>query len=208
MKNPPSYILPAAVFAIFCFVFGWFYFFNQFWTHIATDRFQALVEYPGPQFRGHRGLQILVHRQFLPVMQRLDAYAANRHLHILITGSFRPPDKKISSTIVAPAVRSNHLAGHAVDFNVVYADNVYESEDLNKAAFHTLPEPVKRFFEDIRQDSGMRWGGDFEAEDPVHLDDGLNINQPDVWEMHYQSCFADYAHAEHKWVRWVKGLFL
>ena len=84
---------------------------------------------------------------------------------------------------------------------------VYESEDLNRAAFQTLPEPVRQFIGDIRLDPGLRWGGDFETEDPVHLDDGLNIHQPDAWESHYRGCFTDYTHAERKWVRWLKDLF-
>ena len=34
----------------------------------------------------------------------------------------------------------------------------------------------------IRDDSELRWGGDFSPEDPVHIDDGLNVRDRDRWD--------------------------
>lgn len=178
---------------------GYFYFFNQFWTHLDPGTFIHLSEFTGSRMRGHRGRQILVHRDFAGIASRLNAYAVNNNVHLLITASFRPPDKKLTDAIVPPAVKSNHLAGHALDFNIVYGGKVFESEDMSRKKFPHLPDAVKNFINDIQKDAGMRWGGDFETQDPVHLDDAVNIHNPDRWEQYFGGCVTDYINAVPKW---------
>lgn len=207
MKQWPLSVIFAGILAVSGGVFGYFYFFNQFWTHVRVDRFEALAEYRGPCVRAHRGRQVLVHRDFLPVMARLETYAAARGLALLVTSSYRPPDRQVTDAIVAPAVRSNHLAGHALDFNVIYGGRTYESEALGRGVLPALPEPVRRFIGDVRVDAVMRWGGDFETEDPVHVDDGLNSRYPEAWDDHYHAALADYVRAERKWKGWIRKLF-
>jgi hypothetical protein len=41
---------------------------------------------------------------------------------------------------------------------------------------------VRDFIEKARADDTLRWGGDFNPEDPVHLDDGLNRRDPALWD--------------------------
>jgi len=31
----------------------------------------------------------------------------------------------------------------------------------------------------------LRWGGDFDVRDVVHIDDGLNIDNPTKWDAEY-----------------------
>ncbi|MGB9500248.1 MAG: M15 family metallopeptidase [Dissulfuribacterales bacterium] len=107
--------------------------------------------------------------------------------------------------MVTPAVRSNHLAGHAIDFNFVDGFTVYESKDLMKDKRHELPENIVRFLDDIRQDPAIRWGGDFEIQDPIHIDDELNITDPEEWERQFQDSFTDYVNATPKWRVWLKN---
>ncbi len=153
--------------------------------------------------RAHRGRQILVHRDFLSVADRINRYAVKNHLHLVITQSYRVPDKPVRNAIVQPAVKSNHLAGHALDFNMVYGGHVFESQEMMQNLFHRLPDAVIHFIRDIRADPLIRWGGDFTTPDPVHLDDGVNILNPEKWNAHYRECITDYANATPKWRRWV-----
>jgi hypothetical protein len=44
------------------------------------------------------------------------------------------------------------------------------------------PADVDAFLTDIRNDPDLRWGGDFNTPDSVHIDDGLNVNDPDAWQ--------------------------
>ena len=43
--------------------------------------------------------------------------------------------------------------------------------------------------------NGIRWGGDFAIEDPIHIDDKLNIITPALWKRHYQECQNDFNNA-------------
>lgn len=205
-----KYRFPIGIMLGLILISGYFYFYNQFWTHLDPATFKNLSEYSGSRIRGHRGRQILVHREFSKIMNQLNHYAVKNNLHILITHSIRPPDTTVYDAIVAPAVKSNHLAGHAVDFNMVYGGKVFESGDILDGKFQKLPDSVKGFVFDIQADPDIRWGGDFETADPVHLDDGLNINDPEKWKRHYDQCVIDYIAADPKWKsrlnRMLKGL--
>lgn len=205
-ENLSTYRFFSGIILLFCMISGYFYLFNQFWTHLDPGTFRHLSEFTGSRMRGHRGRQILVHRDFAAIVRRLNAYAIKNNLHLIITGSYRHPDKKITDAIVMPAVKSNHLAGHALDFNIVYGGKVFESEDMIRENFHLLPDTVKNFIADIRGDASLRWGGDFETQDPVHIDDAVNIHDPDKWERHFAECVTDYVNAVPKWRSWLKEL--
>ena len=40
----------------------------------------------------------------------------------------------------------------------------------------------RKFIQQVRDAPDLRWGGDFNPEDPVHIDDGLNRTDPDRWQ--------------------------
>jgi len=206
MQNikPPAVIF-LGIIVFFCIIFGYFYFFNQFWTHRDPASFKSLVECKKSRFSAYRGRQILFHRQFLNTIDQIHTYAVKHNLHLLITQSLRHPGKKIAGAIVTPAVKSNHLAGHAFDFNIIFRGKVYESKDLVKDNFRHIPVNIVEFIEEIRLNQDIRWGGDFSNQDPVHLDDGLNINNIKIWEDHYKESFNDYIYSTPKWISWIKG---
>lgn len=202
--------LPISIFAVAGFVFGYLYFFNQFWTHLDTANFTSLIEYTGEsgtRIRGHRGIQILVHQEFYSLVLKMESYAVKHNLYIIITQSYRSPNKKVKDAIVTPAVRSNHLAGHAIDFNLVSRGKLFESKDMIRENRHHLPPNINDFLKAIQLDKNMRWGGDFKTQDPIHIDDELNLKDPKEWEKQFQLCFADYVAAKPKWKVWVGQFF-
>ena len=64
------------------------------------------------------------------------------------------------------------------------------------------PSDVREFIQAVSSDPGIRWGGEFSQEDPVHLDDGLNLSDPVRWWLHSAGSQADVAHASPKWQFW------
>ncbi|MEW6078507.1 MAG: M15 family metallopeptidase [Thermodesulfobacteriota bacterium] len=193
----------------------YFYFFDQFWTHLDLTGANHLREYASDSIRGYRGQQILVHRDFLEPMRRLDGYARATGVKILVVHSFRHPEAVLTDAKVVPGKRSNHLAGHAVDINVRSGLWLYMFEDMKKTSLPDQPSPVQDFIRLIREDPGMRWGGDFEDEDPVHIDDGLNLADYQQWQQHAEACARDVMSAPPKWKRrvhllldhWTNGIF-
>jgi len=187
--------------------FFYFYFFNQFWTHLDLTGAAHIREYVSDNIRGHRGQQILIHQDFLDPMRRLDGYARMSGVKILVVHSYRRPRAVLTDAKVVPGQRSNHLAGHAVDINIRRGLWLYVFEDLKKASLPELPSPVREFIRLVREDPGMRWGGDFEEEDPVHIDDGLNLSDHQKWQQHAEECTRDVLAAPPEWKRWVRLLF-
>ncbi len=206
-KKQTRYILFFCVFSITIIVVVYFYFFNQFWTHLTTEHFNTLIEYRGERIKGYRGRQILINREFLNIMKQVELYAEKNDIILVITQSYRPPQKKLKNTVVKPASNSNHLAGHAIDFNPVCRHKLYESKDMMQDKRLDLPEEVKQFIKDIQADKEMRWGGDFKTEDPIHIDDRLNRKDIKKWEQHYNGCVNDYMNAERKYISILKKIF-
>ena len=86
---------------------------------------------------------------------------------------------------------SNHLAGHAIDINIVYKDKWYHSKLMRRSNLNNLPYNVRAFINSLRKDKYIRWGGDFSKEDPVHIDDHLNKNKS-AWYQRYNICQKAY----------------
>ena len=118
---------------------------------------------------------------FEACLNRLNSYAQECGVTIHVTSSFRTPNAALRGTIVPPAERSNHLIGHAIDMNLQSASGFFPSAKLRRANLPNLPEEIRRFLEKVRADPELRWGGDFITEDPVHIDDGLNVRHPERW---------------------------
>lgn len=121
---------------------------------------------------------VLADVEFLDELQRVDDFAAKNELIIVVTSSARQQGVPIGGAIVPPASRSNHLVGHAIDMNVKLDGRLFNGDDL--ANPNSLPAPIQQFIGSIRNDPVLRWGGDFD--DPVHIDDGLNLRLPGVWD--------------------------
>ena len=104
---------------------------------------------------------------------------------VYITSSYRK-DGFVSGAIVPPAKRSNHLIGHAIDMNLIdrQTGKFCNSVCLGRS---NKPSGVRCFIGKIRSNSSLRWGGDFKKTDPVHIDDGTNIKNPQLRNRLYNS---------------------
>lgn len=118
---------------------------------------------------------------FFPFLDRVAGFAQKCKLFVHVTSSTRDPGGQVGGAIVTPAKRSNHLVGHAIDMNLLAeSGELFNSAKLRDLA--NQPAEVRRFIELVREDADLRWGGDFSQPDVVHIDDGLNVRQPELWE--------------------------
>ncbi len=125
-----------------------------------------------------QGKLVLADIEFFAALERINQFAANNNLTIHVTSSARRQGAAVGGAIVPPAGRSNHLVGHAIDMNLILDGQLFNSDRLGN--FSSLPAAIKNFISSIRNDPKLRWGGDFN--DPVHIDDGLNIHNPNTWD--------------------------
>ncbi|MEI6056451.1 MAG: M15 family metallopeptidase [Lentisphaerota bacterium] len=146
-----------------------------------------LVSYKSANIIGYENKPIVIDSEFLPSMYRIDSYARENGVIVYVTSSFRTPDQILTGTIVHSSKRSNHLAGHAIDMNVFYNGDLYDSNLLRKSNLKNRPCNVRNFINDIRKDKTLRWGGDFKDQDPVHIDDNLN-SDPNAWQARFDAC--------------------
>lgn len=139
----------------------------------------CLKTYTNSQFVGK---ELRADVDFMPHLDRLNQYARDGSVKIYITSSAREPGRTVAGAIVKPASRSNHLVGHGIDMNLQSASGFYNSSKLKKSKFAALPSEIKDLLNLVRNDEVLRWGGDFRREDPVHIDDQLNLRHPDLWD--------------------------
>jgi hypothetical protein len=175
---------------------------NQFWTHLNTDTFEALAEYKGENVKCFRGKQILVHKEFIPKLSNLDIYAQRNNVTIIINQSYRYKGQKVRG-VVRQSTMSNHEAGCGIDFNVVYRNKKYFSHELQRSNLDSLPKDIQHFIRDIRKDKQLRWGGDFNTQDPIHVDCPVNLNNRNLWVSYSKACNNDFTNAIPKWKFWI-----
>ncbi|MEL6867657.1 MAG: peptidoglycan-binding protein [Bacteroidota bacterium] len=160
-------------------------FYGKHWSDFAENNLPSetspLVIYEGSRFIG-KACQADV--EFLPMLEKINVYAEQADVFIFVTSSFRTTTN-VNGAIVKPATFSNHLAGHGIDMNLKYGNNKFaNSKVLTK--YPNVPAPVKQFLKSIIDDDQLRWGGEFNDKDPVHIDDGLNRNRT-KWNKRYQA---------------------
>lgn len=142
-----------------------------------------LAVFGGSQFVGK---PVITDRDFIPELLKINRFALDCGLQVHVTSSVRRQGVAVGNSIVPPASRSNHLIGHALDMNLKLDGRFFNSANLRKASLRRQLKPVRDFIKFIRDDSILRWGGDFSAEDPVHIDDGLNQRDPNLWDQKLQ----------------------
>lgn len=147
----------------------------------------SIMLYKGSNFTGPNSARIDV--AFLPSIERINFLAGQHGVKIFVSGpnaaSFRPEGTVVSGAIVTPSKRSNHKIGHAIDMNLIAGSTHLNSKVLHPDNEATWPSEVKNFINAIRQDPELRWGGDFNTADPVHLDDELNIRDKDLYDQRF-----------------------
>ena len=182
--------------------FLYFYFNYQFWTYVKTDNFNSLVEYNGENIQGLYGRQILINKEFKNDLEQIDKYAISNDIELIINQSYRSEDQTINRKIVRPAKQSNHLAGFAIDFNIKSKGIKYYANDLRRSNLKILPDNIQDFINDIRQNKDLRWGGDFQNEDPIHIDNPINLKSKKKWIEFSRCCALDYSNGIPKWKIW------
>lgn len=148
----------------------------------------SLTVYTGSQFAGKK---LIADKEFVPALERINEYAKKHKVQVYITSSFRTTTV-VEGAIVKPAKYSNHLIGHAIDMNVMYDNGQLCNSTC--LANENLPAPVAGFIDEIRNDNTLRWGGDFNQRDVVHIDDGMNSDM-EAWNQRYEITQND----------WLKG---
>jgi hypothetical protein len=137
-------------------------------TSVKFDRFDKAVR---------------VDSSFAYFISYMNTLAEQNDLYIIVQGEgFRRADTPVQNAIVPPSTASNHLVGHAIDINIRYNGRLYNSTDLGQ--FNNLPQAIKNFINGCKS-NGMRWGGDFSTKDPVHFDDGLNLENKSLYDKLY-----------------------
>jgi peptidoglycan hydrolase-like protein with peptidoglycan-binding domain len=159
-------------------------YYGKGWSSLAENNLPSkgspLILYIGSRFIGNPCRSDV---QFRPMLNKINALAEQADVFIHVTSSFRTTTN-VKGAIVKPATFSNHLAGHAIDMNIKYSGGFANSKVL--AQFPSVPDPVRRFIQSIKDDDRLRWGGDFTDVDPVHIDDGLNQDRP-KWKKRYEA---------------------
>ena len=145
-----------------------------------------LVTFTGTNFSG----QVRCDVQFVASLQSIDNYAGNRNVQVVVTSSFRLTGQAVTGQVVPAVNLGNHHAGHAIDMNVRYGGQLYNSVALAPGNLSNLPQAVQDFITDVRNDNALRWGGDFTTPDPVHIDDGLNLSNPTLFQQRVQAVQA------------------
>ena len=174
----------------------------QFWTYLDTKNMVVLTEYKGQNIKGYRGRQIIVNKEFLPHITSLDKYAKEVELTIIITNSYRPASQYLTNTVVEPVSTSNHHVGCAIDFNIKYKRKTYTSDEFHRDSLYKVPSNIKSFISKIRNNRVLRWGGDFNTSDPVHIDYPMNINNYKYYIKSKKLCTIDYNQASLRWQFW------
>jgi hypothetical protein len=179
-------------------------FFNfQFWTHVQVDDFSSLKEVNSLYIKGLYGKQILIHHEFEESLSKIEQLAEKYNLVLVVNSSYRFPGTSIGDAVVVPVTKSNHNVGYALDINIKYNHRKYINKHLSREYYKELPSNIKDFLNDIRNDSNLRWGGDFKTEDPVHIDVRLNIINKRLWDDYSKNCSIEYANAPPKWMFWL-----
>lgn len=146
-----------------------------------------LVQFSGGQFVGEKAM---VDKDFIGALSRVNTYAASCGVKIWVTSSTRNLNEQVRGAIVEPASKSCHHVGHAIDMNLQCDGEHFNSKKLKKSNLINLPEAIRKFIIQLRQDEVLRWGGDFTEQDPVHIDDNLYRRQETIYLAKLQSRLA------------------
>ncbi|MEO6288632.1 MAG: M15 family metallopeptidase, partial [Ginsengibacter sp.] len=161
-------------------------FYGKNWSDLAANNLPGddspLVLFEGSRFQGQPCRADVM---FVPMLKKINKYAEQADVYVHVTSSFRT-SSNVGGAIVKPATRSNHMAGHAIDMNVVYNNRTKSANSKELAKYPAVTEPVRIFIKSIIDDPGLRWGGTFRVRDTVHIDDNLNGDMA-LWDKRYQA---------------------
>ena len=143
-----------------------------------------LIEYKNTNIRGYNGHVILIEASFAPKLDTVNTLAVKHGLIVWVTNSCRLGEVVLKGAIVKPASMSNHKVGHAIDMNL---QSIKTKEWFNTAKMRDGAGVDNVFLTEVDLDSQLRWGGKFTTKDEVHIDDGLNIVNPELYQAIYKA---------------------
>jgi len=149
-----------------------------------------------PSMRALNGVsrgEVLVDENFPPAIGVLNTAAGNAGVRFRVNQAFRVQGAVVGGAVVAPATRSQHLIGSALDGNLLEGGAVRLSGEMTRdrqsKAFAAMIEEAKG--------AGLRWGGEFSPIDPVHFDREVS-SRSEEYQMRF--FFAQRAYADrHPW---------
>ena len=131
-----------------------------------------MEKFKGTNFKGK---VVTCHKDFVPFLVLLNDKLAELGLNIFITSSLRN-STNVKGASVTPAKMSNHLVGHAIDFNLIDGSEWWNSKRLAN------PTGKVKEFIDYIDEIGLRWGGFFRKPDVIHIDYAINLKHPDKYK--------------------------
>lgn len=178
------------------------YVFIKFWGIVDQSEFENLKEYSTENISGTFGKNVFIHKAFESDVILLDSILEKHALKMTINQAYRHKSDKVIGAIVPPSKISNHLAGYALDFILIDEKKRYFATNLSRTSLSSLPQNIQSFFKEIRTVNTLRWGGDFNREDPIHIDYPLNIKNRKLYHKRTNECFEDYTKAEYLIEKW------
>ncbi len=145
-------------------------------THTQEGAEGRIETYEAEAFRSDGPIR--VHSGFRTSMDTIRDIANELNVQVYVISSLRRPNHPVENAIVAPARTSNHHVGYAIDVNLIFDGDWYDSKRLADWSELHDAHNVRDFFNRIRS-AGLRWGGDFSTPDPVHIDYALNLKEPE-----------------------------
>lgn len=140
-----------------------------------------LIQYKNTNFKSVDNKPILIEESFASKLDTVNELAKKHKLTVIVTSSYRE-NTNVKGAIVTPAKMGNHLIGHAIDCNLQsqITGEYFNSKKMGDGT--GLDQP---FLMEVDLHSQLRWGGNFNTKDEVHIDDGLNIINPNLWKKIY-----------------------
>ena len=121
-------------------------FYGTHWSKLAKSNLpntrSPLVLFEASRFRGK---PCRADALFVPLLKRINTHAERAQVYVHVTSSFRTTTN-VHGAIVKPATRSNHLAGHAIDMNVIYGNGKWANSKV-LIQYPKVPGPVKTFIQ-------------------------------------------------------------
>ncbi len=113
--------------------------------------------------------EMVVSAQLQDAVSTMNAKAAELGVRVVVNQAVRVVGVAVSGAVVAPATRSQHFIGHAIDCNIVDGDSWNTSADFRNGR---ETEKAKKLIAALKE-AGLRWGGDFTETDTPHFDKQL-----------------------------------
>lgn len=146
----------------------------------------SIVGFQGSNFTGD---PVVASSNFVDGLIEINQAAYNNNVMVNVTdGHIRNAFEKVSGAIVQQSDMSNHYTGSAIDMNVI-SNKTGQNCNSKCLGTNSMSPDVKGFIGDISSSPNLRWGGEWSGSDydPVHIDNGFNINNFEGWKSEFQA---------------------